>query len=97
MQEIEMLWEMGFEMNYQPNNTSILYHMIENNLVEGVRKCLERQASVDDTDDKNRTAMEVAADKPEILHLLEETVAGKIFFQISVQNIAQRMFDITLT
>ena len=89
VQEIEMLWEMGLEMNYRPNSSSILYHMIENNLVEGVRKCLERQASVDDIDDKNRTAMKVAADKPEILHLLEETVAGKMFFQISVQNIAQ--------
>ena len=80
VQEIEMLWEMGLGVNYPPNNSAtILYFMIKNNLVEGVKKCLDRQASVCNIDGENRTAMEVAANNPAIKHVLLEHVAGKIF------------------
>ena len=80
-QEIEMLWEMGLDFNYKPNGNTILYFMMKNNLVEGVKTILERQASVDDVDNQGRTAIQVAVENQitEIIHLLEENVAGKLF------------------
>ena len=83
VQEIEMLWEMGLDINYRPNNSSsILYSIIKNDLTEGVRKCMEWQASVDDIDGHGRTAVQVAAENQctEILDLLEENLLGKTHF-----------------
>ena len=80
VQEVNMLLEMNLHVNYRPNDTAtILYHLIENNLLDGIKSLLAKKASVDDIDGKGSTAMQVAEKNKhtEILHHLQENVAGK--------------------
>ena len=99
VQEIEMLWEMGLDVNYRPNNSAtILYFMIANNLVEGVKKCLAWQASVDNVDDQGRTAIQVATENQcsEILDLLEQNVTGKLSKISLSANTRHQVFGISI-
>ena len=91
VQEVNMLFEMGLDVNYRPENTAtILYYMIKNNLLDGVKSLLAKEASVDDIDGKGSTAMQVAEENKctDVLHHLRENVAGKIFFKLFVKFIA---------
>ena len=80
VQEINMLLEMGLHINYRPKDTAtILYYMITNNLLDGVKSLLGRKASVDDIDGKGSTAIQVAErwQCTDVLHHLEENMTGK--------------------
>ena len=82
VQEVNMLLEMNLHVNYRPKDTAtILSYMIKNNLLDGVKILLKKKASVDDIDGKGSTAMQVAEENKctDILHHLQENVAGKIF------------------
>ena len=85
VQEVDMLLEMKLEVNYKPKNSAtILYHMIKNNLLDGVKYLLESKASVDDIDGKGSTAMHVAETNKytDIGHHLHKTVAGKVILRL---------------
>ena len=73
VQEVNMLLKMDLHVNY------ILYRLIQNNLLYGIKSLLAKKASVDDIDGKGSTAMQVAEKNKhtEILHHLQENVAGK--------------------
>ena len=85
VQEVNMLLKMNLEVNYRPQNSAtILYHMIKNNVLDGVKSLLEREASVDDIDGKGSTAMHVAETNKytDIVHHLHKTVAGKVILRL---------------
>ena len=73
LQEVNMLLKMDLHVNY------ILYRLIKNNLLDGVKSLLAKNASVDDIDGKGSTAMQVAEKnkRTTILHHLQENVGGK--------------------
>ena len=82
VQDVDMLLEMGLHVNYRSKDTAtILSYMIKNNLLNGVKIFLKKKASVDDLDGKGSTAMQVAEENKctDILHHLQQNVAGKIF------------------
>ena len=82
VQEVNMLLEMGLHVNYKPKNTApILFYMIKNDLLVGVKSLLAKRASVDDMDGKGKTAMHLAEENKctDILHHLEEHVAGTVY------------------
>ena len=92
VQEVNMLLEMNLHVNYRSNNaTTILYHMIKNDLLDGVENLLARKASVDDIDGKGSTAMQIAEEnnRTNILDHLEHNIAGKILLRQFAQIIAQ--------
>ena len=92
VQEVNMLLEMNLHVNYRSNNaTTILYHMIKNDLLDGVKNLLARKASVDDIDGKGSTAMQIAEENnlTDILDHLEHNIAGKILLRQFAQIIAQ--------
>ena len=82
VQEVNMLFEMGLDVNYRPENrptATILYYMIKNNLLDGVKSLLAKKASVDDIDGMGSTAIQLAEENKctDVLLHLQENVAGK--------------------
>ena len=86
VQEVNMLIEMGLDVNYRPKNAAtVLFYMIKNDLFDGVKSLLEKRASVDDIDGKGSTAIQVAKEYEctNILHQLEKNITGKTLFKVS--------------
>ena len=82
VQEVNMLLKMKLDVNYRlKNSATILCYMIKNDLLDGVKSFLKKEVSVDDVDGKGSTAMQVSEENKctDILHHLQENVAGKIF------------------
>ena len=80
VEDIRALLDIGLDESYRSSNgCSVLFYMVQHDLLDGVVLLLERQASVDNVDGRGNSAMKVAAEnkKSDILKFLQEAVAGK--------------------
>ena len=97
VQEVNMLLEMGLDVDYRPKNTAtILFYMIKNDLLDGVKTLVKKKASVDDIDGEGSTAIQVAEESncTDILDHLKKNTTGKIPFKLFAKNIVQLPFVI---
>ena len=79
LRNITMLREMKLDVDFKcEKGFSLLYYAIKYSLVESVHLLLEWQVSVQDVDDRGRSALDVAKEMsgPDIIQLLKEKNAG---------------------